>query len=55
MICAILYIDNSDKSRFADLKMRVENDYVPNKAEYPRTVTAVQSVLLNNQPNYKYN
>ena len=24
-----------------------------NKAEYPRTVTAVQSLLLNYQPNYK--
>ena len=45
MICAILYLENSDKSRFADLKKRVENDYVLNKAEYPRTVTSVQSLL----------
>ena len=40
MICAILYLEKSDKARFANLKKRVENDYVPNKAEYPRTVTA---------------
>ena len=53
MACAILYLDNSDKSRFADLKKSLENDYVLNKAEYPRTVTAVQSLLLNYQPNYK--
>ena len=34
------------------LKKRIENDYVLNKAEYPRMVTAVQSLLLNYQPNY---
>ena len=39
MLCAILYLDNSDKSRFANLKKSVENDYVLNKAEYQRTVT----------------
>ena len=55
MLCAILYLENSDKARFADLKNCVENDYVLNKAEYPRTVTAVQSLLLNYQPNYKSN
>ena len=33
MICAILYIENSDKSRFDNIKMRVENDYILNKAE----------------------
>ena len=52
MLCAILYLENSDKARFANLKKRIENDYVLNKAEYPRTVTAVQSLLLNYQPNY---
>ena len=52
MLCAILYLENSDKARFADLKKRVENDYVLKKAEYPRTVTAVQSLLLNYQPTY---
>ena len=52
MLCAILYLENSDKARFADLKKRIENDYVLNKAEYPRTLTAVQSLLLNYQPNY---
>ena len=55
MICAILYLDNSDKSRFADLKKRVENDYVLNNAEYPRAVTAVHSVLLKYQHNYNSN
>ena len=44
-----------------DLKQRVENDYVPNKDEYPKTVTSVQSIWLNYQPyynsniNYQYN
>ena len=52
MLCAILYLENLDKARFADLKNRIENDYVMNMAEYPRTVTAVQSLLLNYQPNY---
>ena len=33
MLCAILYLENSDKARFPDLKKRVENDYVLNKAE----------------------
>ena len=33
----------------------VENDYVLNKAEYPSTVTAVHSPLLNYQPNYNNN
>ena len=55
MLCAILYLENSYKSRFVDLTKRVENDYVLNKAEYPRTVTAVQSLLLNYQPNYNSN
>ena len=45
MLCAILYLENPDKARFSDLKKRIENDYVLNKAEYPRTVTTVQSLL----------
>ena len=52
MLCAVLYLENSDKARFSELKKRVENDYVLNKAEHPRTVTAVQILLLNYQPNY---
>ena len=52
MLCTILYLENSDKSRFADLKKRIENDYVLNKAKYPRAVTTVQSLLLNYQPKY---
>ena len=55
MLCTILYLKKSDKTSFADLKKRSENDYVPNKAEYPRTVTAVQSLILNYQTNYNYN
>ena len=51
MLCAVLYLENSDKVRFADLKKRIENDYVLNKAEYPSTVTTVHSLLLNYQPN----
>ena len=55
MLCAILYLENSDKARFSDLKNHVENDYMLNKAEYPRTVTSVQSLPLNYQPNYNSN
>ena len=55
MLCAILYLDTSEKSRFSDLKKCVENEYVMNKAEHPRTLTAVQSLLINYQPNYKTN
>ena len=55
MLFAIQYIENSDKYRFYDLKKRVENDYVMNKAEHPRTVITVQSILLNYQTNYKSN
>ena len=55
MICAILYLENSGKARFADLKKRVENCYVLNNTEYPRTITSVQSLLLNYQPNYNAN
>ena len=55
MVCAILYLESSDKARFYDIKKRVGNDYVLNKAEYPRTVTSVQSILLNYQHNYNSN
>ena len=41
------YIFKTEIPRFSDLKKRVENDYVLNKAEYPRTVTAVQSLIKN--------
>ena len=47
ILCTILYLENSDKARFSDLNKRVENDYVMNKAEYPRTVTVVKSLILN--------
>ena len=52
MLCTILYLKNSDNARFTNLKKRIENEYVLNKAEYPRTVTLVQRLLLNYQPNY---
>ena len=55
ILCAILYLENSDKARFSNFKKRVENDYVLNKAEYPSMVTANQIILLNYQPNYSYN
>ena len=48
-------MENSDKGRFAELKKRVENDYVQNKAEYPITVTAVQILILMYQNNYNAN
>ena len=52
MLCMILYLENSEKDMFDKLKKHIENDYVLNKAEYPRTVTVVHSLLLNYQPNY---
>ena len=52
MLCAILYLENSDKDRFSKLKNCIKHDYVLNKAEYPRMATAVYSLLLNYQPNY---
>ena len=55
MLCSMLYLEKSDKSRFVDLKKRVENYYVLNKAEYPSIVTSVHSLLLNYQPNYNSN
>ena len=55
MLCTILYLENSDKYRFSNHKKIVENYYVLNQAEYPRTATAVQSLLLNYQPNYNSN
>ena len=48
-------MENSDKDRFSDLKKRVQNYCVLNKADYPSTVTAVQILLLNYQPNYNSN
>ena len=55
MLCAILYLENSGKTRFADIKKHVNNYYIFNNAEYPRTVTAVHRLLLNYRPNYNYN
>ena len=55
MLCAILYLENSDKTRFSDLKKRVDDDYILNKSEQPRTVTALQSLILNDQTTYNYN
>ena len=55
MLCEILYLENSDKAKFFDLKNNVENDYALNKAEYSRRVTSVQIILLNYQHNCKFN
>ena len=45
MICEILYLENSDKSIFADLKKRIKNNYVLNKSEYTKTLTSVLILL----------
>ena len=55
MLYAILYLEKSDEARFSDLKKSVENNYVLDNVENPRTVTVVQSLLLNCQPKYIYN
>ena len=31
ILCEIIFIENSYKARFSDLKKRIENDYVLNK------------------------
>ena len=31
ILCAIIYLENSDKARFSDLQKHVNNDYVLNK------------------------
>ena len=36
MLREILYLDNSEKASFYDLKKRVENDYVLKKAGIPK-------------------
>ena len=55
MICTILYLGKSDNTCFDDVRKRINNEYVLNKAEYPSTFTAVQSLLINCQPNYDSN
>ena len=55
MLGAILYLKNQYKARFDDLKKHVENDQLFNREEYPRYITEVQSLLLNDQNNYTYN
>ena len=55
MLCAILYFENLDKSRFDDINELVNNKYVLNKAEFQSTVTAVHILLLNYQCNYNSN
>ena len=55
MLCAILYLETSHKPSFYDLKRRVDNDYILNKAEYPITGTTVHILILNYQSNYNSN
>ena len=45
MLFEILYFEKWYEARFSDLKKRVENEYVLNKADYTRTVTAMQILL----------
>ena len=47
MLCAIPYLKHSDKYRVSDLKKRINNNYVFNNEEYLRTITKVQSLILN--------
>ena len=55
ILCAILYLENLEKSIFSDLKKLVENAYVFNKSEYPNIVITVQNLILNFQPDYNSN
>ena len=55
MLCAIFYLEKTDKARFYDPKKRIKNNYFLNNAEYTRTVTALHRLLLNLYPNYNSN
>ena len=55
ILCAILYFENSDKNRFAELKEHAKNNYASKNTKYIRAVTSVQSQLLNYQHNYDSN
>ena len=55
MLFNTLYLGNSAKDKFDDIKKRVKNGYVLNKAEYPRDVTGVQNLLLDYQPDNNSN
>ena len=55
MMCAIIYLEDSDKVIFSDLKKHFENNYVLNKVGYPSNVTVLQSLFFNYQPNYNCN
>ena len=55
MICEIQYLENLNKAIFSDPKKRVKNNYILNKAEYPRTITSVKILLLKYQPKYRSN
>ena len=48
-------LKTNKKTGFYDLKKRVDNYYVLNKAEYTRTVTVVHILRLNYQHNYNSN
>ena len=45
ILCAIFYLENSDKAIFADLMKRVDNYYVLNKEECSGTFIIAQSLL----------
>ena len=55
MLCATLYLENSYKSEFSNLRKRAKNDCVLNKEEYQRTLTTLQRLLLTYQQNYNSN
>ena len=55
MLHAIVYLENSYKARFSDLKKHVENEFFINKLEYPRNVNVLQILILNYQSDYNYN
>ena len=45
MMTATLYLENADDASYFEVKKRVENDYLLNKYEYPKTRVKVQNLL----------
>ena len=47
MIFTIIYLESSHKAIFSVQKKCAEDEYISNKAKYPRNFILVQSLILN--------
>ena len=44
---AVMFIMNSDKDRYGDLLVELENDFLKGSNEYPKTMMATYNLLVN--------